>query len=314
MARYVVSGRAVDVAPTSATPPITVVACTNDDAQLAHNLLASPCLVDGRHEVLLYAGMTSAAEGLNRGIEEASNDVVVLVHQDVYLPGWWPAQLWAQWEAAAAAGGPVGVGAAFGVRYRKTDRTSVGHVVDRDRLLWKPTPLPADVDTVDEMLLVVPRVTPLRFEPALGWDLYGADFALQAHAAGLRAVVLDVPCFHNSLRAGLGISYSESAAVLASKWVDEAVIVTSCSTIVATGRRRRRVHVDEDPGGRSATLFATVDAARREEWSMARTHAWAALRRGRRGRDVARLVVAVIRPLARHRWSPRPFPPATGPR
>ena len=110
VARYVVSGRALDVAPTNATPPITVVACTNNDAQLAHNLLASPCLVDGRHEVLLYAGMTSAAEGLNRGIEEASNDVVVLVHQDVYLPGWWPAQLWAQWEAAAASGGPVVLG------------------------------------------------------------------------------------------------------------------------------------------------------------------------------------------------------------
>ena len=262
------SGRALDVAPTNATPPITVVACTNDDAQLAHNLLASPCLVDGRHEVLLYAGMTSAAEGLNRGIEEASNDVVVLVHQDVYLPGWWPAQLWAQWEAAAAAGGPVGVGAAFGVRYRETDRTSVGHVVDRDRLLWKPTPLPADVDTVDEMLLVVPRVTPLRFEPALGWHLYGADFALQAHAAGLRAVVLDVPCFHNSLRAGLDISYSESAAVLASKWVDEGVIVTSCSTIVVTGRRRRQSASSRIRRGRSAMRSrpSTPPVARSGVW------------------------------------------------
>ena len=177
-----------------------------------------------------------------------------------------------------------------------------------------PTPLPADVDTVDEMLLVVPRATPLRFEPALGWHLYGADLALQARAAGLRAVVLDVPCYHNSLRAGLDISYWESEAILASKWVDEGEIVTTCSTIVTTGRQRRRVHVAADPARAQLHAIATVDAARREEWSVARTHAWAALRRGRRGRDVARLVVAVIRPLARYRWPPRPFPPATGQR
>ena len=41
---------------------------------------------------------------------------------------------------------------------------------------------------------------------------------------------------------------------------------------------------------------------------------WAALRHGRRGRDVARLVAALIRPLARYRWPPKLFPPATGQR
>ncbi|HUI03284.1 MAG TPA: methyltransferase domain-containing protein, partial [Acidimicrobiales bacterium] len=87
--------------------PLTVVACVNDDAQLEANLLRSPCLAPGGpHEVLLFRDRTSAAEGLNAGIEQARNERVVLVHQDVYLPEGWPARLARQWRRAAAQGGP----------------------------------------------------------------------------------------------------------------------------------------------------------------------------------------------------------------
>lgn len=141
--------------------PLTIVVCTNDARQLQNNLLASPCLgPDSPHEVLLYEGMKSAAEGLNQGIREATNDLVVLVHQDVYLPSWWPPQLASQWSLAEDEG-PLAVGAAFGVRYRHGGREHVGHVVDRDHLLAMDAELPATVDGLDEMLLVVPRDTPL---------------------------------------------------------------------------------------------------------------------------------------------------------
>ena len=49
--------------------------------------------------------------------------------------------------------------------------------------------------------------------------------------------------------------------------------------------------------------IAAVNAARCREWSRARAHAWSALRRGRSPRDLARLIVTLIPPLARRLWS-----------
>jgi len=212
--------------------PISFVACVNDTDQLKSNLLASPCLGPGTpHEVLLYEGMGSAAEGLNRGLREAKNETIVFVHQDVFLPSWWPAQLALQWSKAENSGGRIDVAGAFGVRYREGGRTHVGRVIDRDRMLAMDIELPADVDGLDELLIVVKKQTPLRFEPAVGWHLYGTDLALQAHVAGLRTVVLDLPCHHNSLLKEFGGAYRYSESVLARKWPTELPIVTNSSTI-----------------------------------------------------------------------------------
>ena len=63
--------------------------------------------------------------------------------------------------------------------------------------------LPARVATLDELLLVVRRDTPLRFDPALGFHLYGADICLQAAERGLAVVALGALCHHNSRSVGL---------------------------------------------------------------------------------------------------------------
>src|SRR5262249_4672123 len=77
---------------------LTVVAAVSDEAVLRANLLSSPCLAPGSpHEVLLFRGAKSAAEALNRGLEQAKHSVVVYAHQDVYLPRGWDQRLWQQW-------------------------------------------------------------------------------------------------------------------------------------------------------------------------------------------------------------------------
>ncbi|MGH9029659.1 MAG: hypothetical protein ACRDV4_08610, partial [Acidimicrobiales bacterium] len=60
------------------TKPITFVACVNDEAQLGTNLMSSPCLRGPTpHELLTFRGCSSAAEGLNAGIEQARGEFVV---------------------------------------------------------------------------------------------------------------------------------------------------------------------------------------------------------------------------------------------
>ena len=64
----------------------------------------------------------------------------------------------------------------------------IGWVVDRGRCFATARGLPARVATLDELLLVVRRDSPLRFDPELGFHLYGADLCLQAAERGLAVV------------------------------------------------------------------------------------------------------------------------------
>ena len=48
-------------------------------------------------------------------------------------------------------------------------------VVWHGHKLFDGPELPATVATLNELLLVVPRDTPLRFDPDLGFHMYGAD-------------------------------------------------------------------------------------------------------------------------------------------
>ena len=49
-------------------------------------------------------------------------------------------------------------------------------IFDRERLLREGGRLPAPVDTLDELLLAVPKDAPVRFDPQLGFHFYGAIF------------------------------------------------------------------------------------------------------------------------------------------
>jgi len=213
--------------------PVTFVACVNDDAQLDANLRRSPCLRgDTPHELLVFRNCSNAAEGLNAGIEQARHELVVLVHQDVYLPEGWPARLTAQWHLAQSQGGTVGIAGVFGVLDRRVPFDAIGRVVHRDRLL-SHRDLPSDVDGLDELLMVVPRDTPLRVDAELGWHLYGTDLALQAQDRNLRVVVVDALCHHNSLTGRVPWKYRESERVLARKWKQKLPIHTNLSSIGA---------------------------------------------------------------------------------
>lgn len=228
---YLVATARLLPVPTEDQAPLTVVCCVNDDRQLAANLLHSPDLRPPTvHEILLFRGAASAAEGLNAGIEQASHDLVVLVHQDVYLPKGWPARLRAQWRRASNEGPTPGVAGVFGIKDRTVPFDAIGRLVHRERLLEEGS-CPADVDGLDEVVLVVPGGTPLRVDPAVGWHLYGTDLALEAHQRGLRVTVLDAPCHHNTSTTRVPLGYRQSERALAKKWSGLLPIHTNLSSI-----------------------------------------------------------------------------------
>ncbi|HEX7622311.1 MAG TPA: methyltransferase domain-containing protein [Anaeromyxobacteraceae bacterium] len=215
--------------------PMTFVACVSDEAVLRDNLLASPCFQgDSPHELLLVRGARNAAEGLNGGLARAQHETVVLVHQDVYLPRGWPARFARQQALARQRLGEVAVAGVFGARFRAAVPGGVeyaGHLLDRERLSRQGA-LPAEVDTVDELLIAVRRGTALRFDERLGFHFYGADLACAARRAGLKVAVLDAPCFHNSqLGATPPPAFHESGAAFRAKWSADLPIATCCALI-----------------------------------------------------------------------------------
>jgi Glycosyltransferase like family len=245
---------------------LSFVACVSDDELLQSNLLTSPCLRRGsRHEVILVRGCKSAAKGLNLGIERAAGEWIVCVHQDVFLPGGWDLQLARQLQEADLRFGPIGVAGVYGVgpAIRQDGCLAaerVGCVVDRGRELHEAGELPARANTLDESLLVVPEDTPLRFDPELGFHLYGADLCLQAAERGLAVVAIEAPCEHNSRSIGLPPEFFKSAEVFARKWQHRLPVATPCVVIDETRRVWLLGNSASDYGGKveaGATILTT---------------------------------------------------------
>ncbi len=258
-------------------PALTFVACVSDEAVLGANLLDSPCLKPGSvHELILVKNCRSAAAGLNLGIARARHEFVVCLHQDVRLPPNWDRRLVQQLDAATRQWGPIGVAGVYGVgdpvevrpdarrtvgdgegeadrqphpRVPKFSVQRTGRVIHRGHPLFDSPRLPARVSTLDELLLVVPGNTPMRFDPDLGFHFYGADLCLSARERGLAVVALDAACHHNSRTAVLPKAFFHSAGVFADKWRHRLPVATSC---VVVDQRKRVWVLGSAPPKRSA--------------------------------------------------------------
>lgn len=181
-----------------AASEVTVAAAVNDRSVLEGCLKRSPDLARDPGAVRIYEGFASAALAYNKALDDAGSDIIVLAHQDVYLPAGFLARLrkgLAQLAALdpdwAVAGviGLDGKGAVVGETWSSGLRRLVGEKVA------SPTP----VVSMDEVLLVVRRSAGVRFDDELpGFHLYAADFVLAARRRGRGCYVLDLPIIHHS--------------------------------------------------------------------------------------------------------------------
>jgi SAM-dependent methyltransferase len=258
--QYIFTGSKLpDVEQPAAVPGLTFVACVNDEDQLSSNLLRSPCVqADSQHELLTYRGVSSAAEGLKRGLADAANEIVILVQQDMYLPRGWDWRFVGQWNQAEQQYGPLGVAGLFGLRFRDREHEHVGRIVDRDVLLDRGVALPADVDVMDEVLLAMRADAGLHANVDLGFHLYGADLCLSATEKSLTNVVLDAPAYHNSLFAQVGPSFYQAAERLLAHWPDVRPIYTNMGQLDALAAPS-----EEPASGSGSTADELVELRRR---------------------------------------------------
>jgi hypothetical protein len=199
----------------------------------------------------------SAGAAFNAGASRARNEYLVFVHQDVVLHS-----LTALERAARFLEADHGIGllGAFGV---ERGGRLVGRVRDRVVLIGERTDRPVDVDSIDEVLFIVPRRVfdreRLSETPEFAWHAYAVEYGLRLRRNGLRVCSVDVPLTHNSL--SINIANIEAAyAELARAYPGALPVRTPSRTISRSALARRLARLSPRHGWRVRWLRESVAA------------------------------------------------------
>jgi Glycosyltransferase like family len=207
---------------------ITFVVAANDRGILNKNLLASPFLQGNHgHQVLIEEGRPSAAFAYNAGLQRSTNELVVFVHQDVFLPEGWLADLSSGLETIGRSDSNWGVIGSCG--HRK-DGLRFGHLyTPGEGVIGRPM-APQPVQTLDEVLLVLRKSSKLKFDEQLpGFHFYGTDICLAAATQGMQCYAVSAFCIHNSCQYfEFPPEFYSSYRLIKSKWRHALPIQTSC--------------------------------------------------------------------------------------
>ena len=215
-------------------PPaaVTLAVAVNDRAVLEANLLASPALreIQGQ-QLLLQQGYNSAAQAYNHALDHSANDLMVFLHQDIYLPAGWFARLSACLEQLDRKDANWGVAGCWGTTERGE---GFGHVYSPGMdVLGARFDEPQEVQALDEIVLIMRRSRGLRFDEGLGhFHLYGADLCLEARLRGMRSYAIADFCIHNAnYQLVLPPEFYQGYRYMKQKWRGRLPIHTPCVCI-----------------------------------------------------------------------------------
>ena len=223
---------------------------SNSEDVLGNNLLRSPLLLDSQMRLHVERGAPSASRGYNKALDATEEDLVVFLHQDVFLPKGWDDLLRHRVKQVDdidpdwALIGSFGIGAQDGFGYGPVWSTSLGHIVGR------VPERPVVVQGFDELLFVLRRSSGLRFDENLaGFHFYGTDIVQTAASRGLKSYAVSLPCVHNDKFKGeLDDDYNKSYHYMRRKWRARLPILTPTIKITWHGLNivRSRVRFARD--------------------------------------------------------------------
>jgi Glycosyltransferase like family len=208
---------------------ITFAVAVNNRAVFKTNFLASPCLRGVHdHEVLAQEGFISAAKAYNDAIDRSTNDLIVFVHQDIFLPETWLQQLNLALDWLRCSDPRWGVAGSYG---KTVDGSGWGHVYSSGRgIIGKPLEQPVPVQTLDEIVLILRKSSGLRFDERIPhYHLYGSDICLSAAKRGMTSYAISAFCIHNTQQnLVLPKEFYECYRELKRIWMDQLPIQTTC--------------------------------------------------------------------------------------
>ncbi|MFQ5632217.1 MAG: hypothetical protein ACE5I1_25890 [bacterium] len=217
---------------------ISFVIAVNDQQVCRKNALASPDLYDGhQHQVIMHLGYASASLAYNDAIENAQHDLIVFIHQDIYLPKNWVKKLHATVHDLDATGRPWGVLGCYGVSVQGRPAGNIYSNGLNRALGGCHAPVP--VQSLDETVLILRKNSGIHFDPGLpSFHLYGTDICMTAKQKGLASYAISNFCVHNSVAIKrLPAAFWQCAEYLRAKWQEKLPVKTCCVTL--SPRRQR---------------------------------------------------------------------------
>ncbi|MDY7110555.1 MAG: hypothetical protein SYC29_18135 [Planctomycetota bacterium] len=219
------------------------IGCISNSQDVLHrNLMISPLVRDRGVPVLIENNPQSAASGYNRILERTEAPVVVLAHQDIYLPGAWEQLLQRRIAEVEALDPGWGVIAAFGIGNDGAEwgpiwSTSIGRIVGG----VSSSPIP--IQSADEALIVLRRRPGLVFDETLPhFHFYGSDIVQTSRKLGHGAWNAALPLVHNDgFKGSLDEHYDRGFHYIRKKWRAELPINTPTVKIAWHGAHLRRV-------------------------------------------------------------------------
>lgn len=204
----------------------SIVSACNNIRVLCGNLLQSPYI--NSHDIHIKEGFTKPCIAYNEAINDCSEDIIIFIHQDVYLPESFFGDLtiaigklhYSNWGVLGVAG--------------KYKDLLCANVLDRGHMLKTAEQRPTPIDTIDEMILIIKKSSFKKIsfdENVPNHHLFGTDICLQASQAGYSNFVIDAYCEHNSLLMGLPDDYFVAEDYIRNKWSCFLPIHTTCSII-----------------------------------------------------------------------------------
>jgi len=216
---------------------ISVVCMYIDEEHLRENLLKSLENQTVEFELIKIdtTAFESASKALNYGGRMAKGKFIMFVHQDVILFG----NFWLE-DVERTLNNIQHLGIA-GCAGSKKGNLQVGFIKDRDRLWGKPLTKPELVQTLDECVLIVPKIVfdKLQFdeETFTAWHCYGADYCLSVREKlGLNAYVIPAFIHHNSPSLNVKDFLREQAKLFSKHQAYYKHIYTPCGELTETLR------------------------------------------------------------------------------
>lgn len=247
---------------------ITFVVCVNKRDILDRNFLASPGLLAPHphpHQIILQEGFTSATAAYNDAIDKSVNDLIVFCHQDMFFPAPWISQLASILDSLQSRDPNWGVLGCCGIT---SDGRLRGYVYSLGVGIIGGPGEPAEIQTLDEIVLILRKSSGLRFDGKLPhFHLYGTDICLRAATRRMKSYAISALCVHNTFQDfDLPKEFFECCQYVKRKWKQFLPIRTTCIRITASNipiyvRRFKQLYF-KHIRHRDKKVFRVSDAAR----------------------------------------------------
>ena len=209
----------------------SVICCSNDMAVLNQNLLSNYDIF--KHDLIIKFFPKNICAAYNEAVKVAKGDYLIFAHQDICLPETFFSDLSESIdkinERVCGAIGPAG---------RDDQGNYWGWCNDRGNLWGSDKDLPKQVQTLDEMMLVIPREHFEIFPDLVKFDenienqhLFGADICMTLESLNKTNYAVSAFCMHNSKTTfEIPKEFFFTAAYLKKKWGKKAIYAT-CAVI-----------------------------------------------------------------------------------